>query len=304
VPASPFTAIHGFDEEGNRPGTVVLAGSADLNALADKHHLQLKATELPKAALPLKPVRVGLYKGYTASMDEGWTRWVLEQYGFDPKSVDNKGMKAGNLNATYDAIILADVDKDNIVDGRPRREGYFAELPPEYAGGIGKEGVAALKDFVNKGGTLITLASSCELVIDEFNLPVRNALARVLPADFNVPGSLLRVYLDTKHPVNFGMPSEAPAFVDEALAFATSSGPMDVQRSVLAWYPDSEKDILLSGWIKGAERLERKAAAVSFRVGKGKIVMFGFRVQHRAQTEGTFKMLFNAIRWAGMEDTK
>ncbi len=211
-------------------------------------------------------------------------------------------MKAGNLNANYDAIIIADVEKDLIIDGRARREGYTTELPPEYAGGIGKEGLTALRDFVQKGGTLITLASSSELVMDEFNMPVRNALARVEREQFNVPGSLLRVHLDPKDPINFGMPSQIAAFVSEPLAFQTSSGATDVQRNVLAWYPEDEQDILLSGWIKGADKLERKAAAVSFRTGKGKIVMFGFRVQHRAQTEGTFKMLFNAIRWAGMDD--
>jgi trehalose utilization protein len=73
-----------------------------------------------------------------------------------------------------------------------------------------------------------------------------------------------------------------------------------VQRSVIAWYPDSAKDILLSGYASGAEKLERKAAAVAFTRGKGKIVLFGFRVQHRAQTEGTFQLLFNAIHWAAM----
>ncbi|MEO6119632.1 MAG: M14 family metallopeptidase [Terriglobales bacterium] len=311
VPASAFAAIHGFDRDGNRPGSLIIPNVPGLSGLADRNHLLLRATsELPPGAVPLRPVRVGLYKGFTASMDEGWTRWVLEQYGFNPQSVDNKAMKAGNLNANYEAIILADVDKDLILDGRARREGYYTELPPEYAGGIGKEGVAALKEFVQKGGSLITLVSSSELVIDEFNLPVRNALTRagtqtpLAREDFSVPGSLLRIHLDPKSPVNFGMPTETAAFVSETLAFQTSSGAADVERNVLAWYPEDEQDILLSGWIKGAERLERKAAAVSFKVGKGKIVMFGFRVQHRAQTEGTFKMLFNAIRWAGMEDAK
>ncbi|HUR36543.1 MAG TPA: M14 metallopeptidase family protein [Terriglobales bacterium] len=283
----------------------VFENVADLDKLAAKHHLKLSSvTEVPKGSVPLKPVRVGLYKGFTSSMDEGWTRWVLEQYGFNPQSVDNKAVKAGNLNANYDAIIIADVDKDLIIDGRSRREGYVAEMPPEYSGGIGKDGVTALKDFVQKGGTLITLASSSELVIDEFNLPIRNPLRGVRTEDFNVPGSLLRVHLDPSNPVNYGMPEQVAAFVSEPLAFQTSSGAADVQRNVLAWYPEDEQDILLSGWIKGADKLERKAAAASFRVGKGKIVMFAFRVQHRAQTEGTFKMLFNAIRWAGMEDGK
>ena len=216
-------------------------------------------------------------------------------------------MKAGNLNAAYDVIILPDSSREVIVEGRQRREGYSEELPPEYSGGIGKEGVKALRDFVENGGTLITLAnSSGEAMGEEFNLPVRNvfgsgeAARGAQASSINIPGSLLRVYLDTNHPVGQGMPQESAAFYDAAIAFETTPPGADVQRSVIAWYPENAKDILVSGYARGVERLERKAAVVSFTRGKGRVVMFGFRVQFRAQTEGTFQMLFNAIRWAGL----
>jgi hypothetical protein len=265
--------------------------------------------EVPKQTIsdiakvkPAKPVRVGLHKPWTASMDEGWTRWVLEQYAVPFRNLDNKAIRDGNLNTSFDAIILPSQNKSFLLEGRPKDEtAYFEELPPEYAGGIGKEGVRALRDFVEKGGTLIAFAESCDLVVEEFNLPVRNSLKGSKPDDINIPGSLLRIHLDPEHPVNAGMPGEAAAFVDAAMAFQTAAPPSDVKRAVLAWYPADERDILLSGWIKGAERLEKKAAAVAFEVGKGKIVLFGFRVQHRAQSEGTFPMLFNAIQWAGVE---
>jgi hypothetical protein len=242
--------------------------------------------------------RVGIYKPYIPSMDEGWTRFILEQNHYNLKGIDNPAIKAGNLNANFDVIILPDVGKNIILDGKPGRDGYWEELPPEFAGGIGKEGAKTLKAFVENGGTLITLAHSSELVISEFNLPVRNSLANVKDADFNAPGTLLRVYLDPKHPVNAHMPGEIAAFVDAPIAFQTSAPSTDITRSVIAWYPEDEKDILLSGWIHGAEKLERKAAVVAFTVGKGRIVMFGFRPQHRAQTEGTFPLLFNAIEWS------
>lgn len=290
---------------------LIFAAHPQLTANAEKFHLALTAvSDLPKGAAPLKSVRVALYKPYIASMDEGWTRFVLEQYGFNIKNVENKQVRAGNLNAAYDVIILPDSSREVIVDGRQGREGFSEEMPPEFSGGIGKEGVRALKDFVDKGGTLITLAHSSELIFGEdFNLPVRNAIAAAsgrgtAPAaasDFNIPGSLLRVYVDQQHPVGYGMPKEIAAFVDAPLAFQTTAPAPDTERSVIAWYPDDARDILVSGYAHGAERLERKAAAVSFTRGKGKVVMFGFRVQHRAQTEGTFQMLFNAIEWAGME---
>ena len=278
--ASPQDHLFGFEV---RP---------ELISLAQKLHLQLEGSKGWDKSFPLRRPRVGLYKSYIPSMDEGWTRFVLEQYGFDVKNIENKQMRAGNLNAAFDVVILPDSSREVIVEGRQGREGYQEELPPEYTGGIGREGVRALKDFVEKGGTLITLARASEVVMgEEFNLPVRNALAgaggRTLPqSDFNIPGSLLRVYVDSRHPVGYGMPKEVAAFVDQPLAFQTTAPAPDTERSVIAWYPDDAKDMLLSGYAHGAERLERKAAVVSFTRNKGKVVMFGFRVQHRAQTEG------------------
>lgn len=283
-------------------GTLIFEEAGDLAGLMAKHHVSATAlSRKPEATTPLHAVRVGLYKPWNASMDEGWTRWVLEQYDFDLASIDNATMKGGHLNASFDAIILPDVSKDVIVDGRrPARSGYTEELPPAYAGGIGRAGVQALRDFVEAGGTLITLASSGSLISDEFNLPVRNMLAGVDDSAFSVPGSLLRVTLAAEDPVNYGMPGEAAVFVDNAIAYQTSSSAPDTRRWAVATYPNAEPDILLSGWATGLDRLERREAAVRFTRGKGKVVMFGFRVQNRAQTEGTYKMLFNAIAWAGM----
>jgi len=300
----------GFTANGVRyaPGTILIQPSSNLQQLAAKYHVVIRGLDAkPNVATALvKEVRVGLYKPWSASMDEGWTRWLLEQYEFNLKNIDNKTMKAGNLQAAYDAIILPDMEKNVIVEGKPKPQDgspaeYFEELPPEYTGGIGKEGVKALKDFVEAGGTLITLASSGELPIEEFNLPVRNVLGRVRPEEFSSPGSLLRINLDPHNPLAYGMPEEAAAFVNEPIAYQTSIPGADIERSVVAWYPTDSEDILLSGWINGADRLARHAAAVTLTYGKGKIALLGFRVQNRAQTEGTFKLLFNAIQWAGTE---
>ena len=293
----------------NETPEFIFAPHSQLAANAEKLHLQLiPRPDLPQGAAQLKPIRIAMYKPYVASLDEGWTRFIFDQYGFKYKSLENKEVRAGNLNNSYDVIILPDSSREVIVEGRGGRGGFTEDFPPEYTGGIGKEGVRNLREFVDKGGTLITLANSSDLLIGEdFNLPVRNALANqggpggrtaTLTGDFNVPGSLLRVYLDTNHPVAAGMPHEIAAFVDSPLAFQTSVPAPDVERSVIAWYPDDAKDILVSGYAHGAERLQRKAAAVAFQRGKGKIVMFGFRVQHRAQMEGTYQLLFNAIFWA------
>jgi hypothetical protein len=288
-------------------GTFLVDKSDGLGALAQKYHVTLEAlAQRPTVRqAQMRESRVALYKPWLASMDEGWTRWLLEQYGFNMKNVDNKAIKAGNLNAAYDVIILPDVSRDVIVDGKPKpREGgmkYFEELPPEYQGGIGKEGVTALKEFVRNGGTLITFESAGELVIDEFNLPVANGISR--GSDVNVPGSLLRLDLNTDNPIAYGLPEQVSAFVAEPIVYRTGIPMVTEHRSVLATYPADAEDVLKSGYLKGGDSLTHQAAAVEFGVGKGDIVMFGFGVQHRAQTEGTFKLLFNAIQQAAWQPT-
>jgi len=307
--ASVSVAKKGFTAEGHDypPGTLIFEANDEIAPLASRLHVQLQAVSQKPAVdvAKLHAVRVGLYKPWSANADEGWTRWVLEQYDFDPKSLDNKAIKAGNLRGSYEVIILPSMRPDMIVDGRPRtQEGsgqYFEELPAEYQGGIGREGVTALKDFVDKGGTLISLTESSDFLAEHFNIPVRNTLGRVRPEDFNCPGSLLRVHLDPTNPIAYGMPDETAAFVEAPVAFQTTPGGIDAPHSVVGWYPDAERDVLMSGWIKGADRLVRHAAIVSFTMGSGKLVMFGFPVQHRGQTEADFKLLFNAIHWAGTE---
>ena len=287
-------------------GTFLVDKQDGLAALAQKYHVKLEAlSQRPKVATSqMRESRVALFKPWMASMDEGWTRWLLEQYAFNMKNIDNKTVKAGNLNAAYDVIILPDTSKDIIVDGRPKpRDGgmkYFEELPPEYQGGIGKEGVKALKEFVDKGGTLITFEASGDLVADEFNVPVMNGAGRP-GGDLNVPGSILRMNLDTDSPISYGMPEQFAAFVSNAIVYRTGNPAPDMKRTVLATYPTDVEDVLLSGYLRGGEALTRQAAAVQFGIGKGQVVMFGFGVQHRAQTEGTFKMLFNAIQQAGYQ---
>jgi hypothetical protein len=288
-------------------GSIVVEGIKDIGLLAKKYSLEVVGLkEKPTvSAQKVGEFRLGMYKPWVASMDEGWTRWVLEQYEFPLQSISTKEMKERELGKLYDVIVIPDMTKEVIVEGKRKTEEgdmkYFVDFPPEYSGGIGKEGVKKLKEFVEQGGTLVTMASACDLVLDEFNVPVVNVLARTRSDEFNCPGSLLRLHIDPNHPVTYGMPREVPGFVNQRIAFQTTPPAQDVTRKVLAWYPNEAEDILMSGWILGAEKLPRRAAAVALTYGKGKIVLFGFRVQQRAQMEATFKLLFNAIHWGGMK---
>jgi hypothetical protein len=284
-------------------GTVFLDADA-AKAAAGKAVPGLSWTSVsaPGGLEKMRAPRVGLYKPWAASMDEGWTRWILEQYGFEPKSLDNKAIKAGKLSEAFDVIVLPDVSKEVIASGKPRTpEGgmkYFPELPPDYAGGIDKDGAKALHEFVEGGGTLVAFSSATEWVTDEFNIPVVNTISRARPDDFGCPGSLLWVNVEQGTPLTYGLPARLAVFQDKPIAFETSPPQLELTRWVLASYPWSEQDILASGWIRGADKLERKAAAVATTFGKGKLVLLGFRTQHRAQTPATFPFLFNALWWS------
>jgi len=245
-----------------------------------------------------KKPRVAIFNPWGGALDEGWTRWLLDQYGLKPASLRPNEVKSP---LAFDAFIIPDIEKETIAaGGRKAEEGsmkYIDELPPEYRGGLGNSGAEALRAFVTGGGTLIALGRGTEYVIDQFNIPVRNVLARVKPDEFSVPGSLVRLNVATDHPVTAGMPSEVAAFIDEPIAFETTVPGSEMQRWVLASYPEEPRDVLLSGWINGADKLTRKAAAVAMTYGKGRIVLFGFHPQHRGQTHATFPLLFNAIEW-------
>ena len=171
-------------------------------------------------------------------------------------------------------------------------------MPDEYVGGVGKEGVENLKKFVEDGGTLVFLNESSNFAIEQFNLPVKNVTARPEPRkDFFIPGSILRTELDLTHPIAKGMPKQSIAWFEDSPAFEIQTDPRALTRNfrIIARYPSDPKQILLSGWALGAEKIAGKAALVEFTIGKGKIVLFGFRPQYRGQSLATFPLCINAI---------
>ncbi|MCM3905730.1 MAG: M14 family metallopeptidase [Pyrinomonadaceae bacterium] len=244
------------------------------------------------------PPRYGLYKSSVPSMDEGWTRWVFEDRHFRHLSVLDKQIRGGNLRMKFDSIIIPDQPPRSILNGY--RSGA---MPPEYTGGIGEEGVKALREFVEQGGTLIFLNRASEFAVEQFKLPLRNVVAGVPRTGFYVPGSILRIELDTSHPIARGMPKDSIAWAEDSPVFevvsnesigAATSMPASNVR-IIARYP-ANKDPLLSGWLLGGDRIRGKAALVEVTIGKGRIILFGFRPQYRAQSLATYPLLFNAIR--------
>ena len=175
-------------------------------------------------------------------------------------------------------------------------------MPDEYTGGVGREGVANLRKFVENGGTLVFLNRSTQFAIEQFNLPIKDVTRGLNRKDFYIPGSILRTELTMSHPITKGMPKESIAWFENSPAFEIGGVPVDekiafkeVGVNVIARYPTDPKQILLSGWALGAEKIAGKAALVEVKIGKGKIVLFGFRPQYRGQSLATFPLLFNAI---------
>jgi hypothetical protein len=306
------------DSQAGQRGAIYLA-SRDvkpklLRAIADELHLPvIPVSEQPAADMrPVRASRVGLFKPWVASMDEGWTRFVLENYEFPVVSLANEQIRSGEFTAAVDVLLFPDLNPSIIARGRPEKGSryarYFSPLPPKYSGGIDewssngetaaeeeKKGGMRIKEWVRNGGTVVALDSSTEYFIDLFDLPVTNALESVSRDGFNCPGSTLRVLMNPASPLTFGMRPEEAIYFGSSPAFQTRVPDKRFDRAVVARYPDDEKDILISGYLEGGELLERKAAVVEFSVGKGKVILIGFRAQHRAQPVRTFKLLFNTL---------
>ncbi len=259
----------------------------------DYKFARLKGSNINAEPFKVENARTVLYKSYIPSMDEGWTRWVFENHANPTSkitSLEDKEARAGNLRPKYDTIIIPDHSPRAILNGYPK-----GSMPDEYTGGLGAEGVQALREFVKAGGTLVCLNRASRFAIEQLKLPVRDATEGLKRTEFYVPGSILRTELDTSHPIAAGMPRESIAWAEDSPAFETSDPAQAARVRVIARYP-ANADPLLSGWLLGGERLKGKAALVEVTMGKGRVVLFGFRPQYRGQSLATYPLLFNAIR--------
>ena len=247
------------------------------------------------AAPAAKRQRVAMYQRYYGgNIDEGWTRWLLEDFEFPYTSLFDPELTAGDLNRKYDVIILPEDDLGTLTGERRGGRGSDQPYPAEYRSGFGDEGVKALQDFVRAGGILVTFGEAGDLPIQRFGLPVRNVVDGLPGREFWSPGSTLKVNVDNTHPLAFGMPEHALAiFLAGSQVYETTPSPRSERTDRLVTYVD--RNVLQSGWLLGEEHIADKAAVLSVEHGEGTVVLIGFRAQHRAQTHGTFKLLFNAL---------
>lgn len=260
--------------------------------LKTKHNFQIKE---------VKPLGIAIYQRYYGgNMQEGWIRWILDQYQYDYTTVMDKEIKKGDLKK-YDVLILPS-DATPMITGKDiqefwsKRRAYspFPTYPPEYRSGIGDEGIKAIKDFLDNGGKLITLNESTSFAIDELKLPINNVVKDLSPNDFLCPGSTIKVKIDTTNQLGYGANEDSLLlFLQGSSAFEVKPLTNNNEYTIIASYPDGQ--LLQSGWLIGEKYINRKAALIDAKYGKGKVLLYGFEPLFRGQTHSTFKLFFNAL---------
>jgi hypothetical protein len=260
----------------------------------DSLRIGLSAPVEPPTANPNYPgfagpdaPRVGLYRSYTAPIDEGWTRWVFDTWKVPYTALVDSVVRAGKLRVAFDVIVLPDQSPHELLEGVPH------EYPAPYPGGLGEDGVKALRQFAEEGGTLVALNDASRFAVQQLLLPVRNVLEGVADDEFYAPGSIFRLELDPSDPIARGMPAQSIAWYEGGPAFEVldSSAVRVVGR-----YPTDPEKVLLSGWALHPDRVAGRAALVQVKVGQGRVVLFGFRPQYRGQSIATYPLLFNSLQ--------
>lgn len=315
------------------PGTWVIdgVGIERMRQLATEYGVAVQAVEAPPSVPMVEVTKptIGLYQPWGSNMDEGWTRWVLERYGFDYTTLHPQDVRAGREGASrieiqsefrsewprhvaehaparvtpgpladrFDVLVFTHQDAKSIVEGEDD-----PTLPPPYDTGLGEEGLDAVRQFLESGGTVVALGSATDLFLEHWPVPVKNVAADLDTDQFLIPGSIVRIETDPSHPIAWGMPAESHAYFIRSPFFALREGFASQTVSVPVRYPNT--DLRASGWVRGAAHLAGRAAAVQVdfapaparETGRpGRLVLLGVRAQHRAQTHATFKLFFNAL---------
>ncbi len=282
---------------------VVLGSESEVKALSEEYGLKFSGLkskpkiDLVEISLP----KVGLYKSWIPNMDEGWTRFIMDDYYFDMDTLHDEDIQYKDLSV-YDAIIIPSQDAENIMHGRS-----VLQMPVPFTGGLELEGTLALSNYVKGGGTLITFDAASDFVIDQFGLPLRNVVQEVPSKNFFIAGSLIKAGVNINNALAYGMQDTVALSFNRSRAFSVdkqrTSGEGGEEKLAEAPRPEvdivvkyAKEDLLMSGWEMGAKRyLADKAALVNVPYGQGNIVLFAFRPQFRAQPRGTYKLIFNAL---------
>jgi len=301
-----------------------------MQALARQYGLVIAALDGAPAA-PMASVsqpRIAVYQPWGSNMDEGWTRWLLDDYGFEyttlhPQDLRAAASGAGDDNTIpddarsqwpsfvgerapatvvqaplaqrFDVVLFTHQSASSILGGNSSRT-----TPPVYKGGIGEAGLTALREFIDAGGTAVALGAATDLFIEHWPIPVKNAAAGLSSDELLIPGTIVNIETDPSHPLSWGMPRESYGYFIRSPFFTLTEGFASQQATVAVRYPNT--NVRASGWLRGEEHVAGRAAVVQLDLDPpdpahrgGSIILLGLRPQHRVQTHATFKTLFNAL---------
>jgi hypothetical protein len=247
--------------------------------------------QIPLVSYNLSAPRMGLYQSWTANMDEGWTRWIFDHYEFPYKTLHNADIQAGNLRANFDVIVIPDQAEQSLMEGQTSEF-----MVAEYRGGLGEKGWQALTDFLGQGGTIVALGGASTTFIDKLPLPVKDLKHTYTRDQHFAPGTIVNLQVDTASPLGFGSAQDTYGFYINSPFFELTDGFSSQKANVIARYPNN--NVNASGWRRGEDLMMGHAAEVAVEMNPGKIVLFGIRPQHRAQTHATLPLLFDAIYWS------
>jgi hypothetical protein len=291
------------------------SSSATLTPIATQLGVTFEATSAapPSDAIKLRAPRVGLWDQYGGSMTAGWTRWILEQFEFPFERVFAPALDAGNLDQKFDVLVFV----DGAIPGASNRgrgggggggaDTEIPNLPAEYQGQLGRitaeRTLPRVKEFIEKGGTVIAIGSSATNLSAFLRLPIESQLVEggaPLPrTKLYIPGSVLSAKIDASNPVANGMAEHTDVFFDDSPVFKLGADATAQRVKTFAWF--DSKTPLRSGWAWGQSYLENGVVAAEARVGNGKVLLFGPEILQRAQPHGTFKFLFNGIYYSVMD---
>jgi hypothetical protein len=264
---------------------------------ADELGLTLTGFAAPPAADALASLtmpRVAIYRSWDAAMPEGWTRWVLDTYGLAWENVWDEDVRGGALS-DFDVVVLPAQSESGIRDGHAP-----GEMPDRYVGGLGVEGAAALRSFVESGGWVVAFDDAVDYATSTFGLPFTNRVRGVSSQEFFIPGSIIRLSVDPTHPLAYGMAEDAVTLFAGSQVLERTGAADRAGVSTPVCYAAS--DYLVSGWtLGGDEYLAGRTAAAQVSVGEGQVVLFAFTPHFRGQPRNTFKLLFNALLGATTE---
>lgn len=264
----------------------------------------LKISSMPSVEkIQIRTPKVGIYKSWIANIDEGWTRWLLQnQYEFSLDTLHDIDIQTKDL-LQYTSIILPSQSASAMLNGY-----NIQQMPKTYTGGLGQKGAYALEQYVRRGGTIIAFDAASDFMIEQLGLPVKDIVKGLDSRNFFIPGSLIKATVDKKSPLAWGVRDIVATSFQRSRAFTITKSALrshdgktegdsslNPEVEVVVKYSPDVSDLLMSGWMLGGKNIAGKPAMVRVPYGEGSVVLFAFRPQFRGQPRGTYKLIFNSI---------